>query len=51
MLSILGQTVDEYVKKRNQQDLSEILIVTAFSMVNFPTKPSEIKGGNHWVPY
>jgi hypothetical protein len=49
-LSIIGQTLKEYAMRRNDTNLSKIMMCTTFSLKNFPENVEGITGGNGFVP-
>ena len=49
-LSLIGISLKEYSDNRGMYDFKEMTIASSFSLVNFPSTPEEIVGGNHWIP-
>ena len=47
-LSVLGQTVNEYAKRRNE-DIQEIGFSRTYAMRTMPRRIEDIESGNDWV--
>jgi len=47
-LAVLGQTVNEYAKRRGE-DLKEIGFSSTYAMRQMPSRVEDIESGNDWV--